>query len=179
MIPATTTNFLNIFSRIDRIGRVRILAKGYGGTVGDLTIRPTAKFIKAGFIAAGVIFLGLEIAYFAMWRDSLSAIFTAVPPLILIWPAVRAIRRHFTKATIVGDRLRFESGLTTRSTRNIQITKIQDARVDQGVMQRLWNVGNLSIETAGEASRLTIANVDDPQRLADEILNRAQHGAGA
>ncbi|HEY1340355.1 MAG TPA: PH domain-containing protein [Bryobacteraceae bacterium] len=145
----------------------------------DLTIRPTAKFIKAGLIAAGVVFLGLEIAYFAAWRDSLSAVFAAVPPLILLWPAVRAIRRHYTKATMIGDRLRYESGITTRSTRNIQISKIQDVRVDQRVMQRLWNVGDLSIETAGETSRLTLANVDDPQRLADEILNRAQHGAGA
>jgi membrane protein YdbS with pleckstrin-like domain len=44
-------------------------------------------------------------------------------------------------------------------------------------MQRIFNVGNLSLETAGEASRLTIHNVDKPQALADEILNRAQKGA--
>ena len=35
------------------------------------------------------------------------------------------------------------------------------------------------IETAGEASRLIIINVDNVQTLADEILNRAQHGATA
>jgi hypothetical protein len=45
--------------------------------------------------------------------------------------------------------------------------------------QRMCNVGDLSIETAGEASRLTVHNVDDPQALADEILNRAQKGASA
>ena len=36
------------------------------------------------------------------------------------------------------------------------------------------SVGNISIETAGEASRLTIPDVDSPQSVADEILNRSQ-----
>jgi uncharacterized membrane protein YdbT with pleckstrin-like domain len=48
--------------------------------------------------------------------------------------------------------------------------------VDQRLTQRLWKVGDLSIETAGEASRLTIRNVDDPQTLADDIMTRAQTG---
>jgi uncharacterized membrane protein YdbT with pleckstrin-like domain len=86
------------------------------------------------------------------------------------------MRRRFTKTTITGDRLRFESGMAAKTTRNIQISKIQDVRVDQRVSQRMFNVGDLSIETAGESSRLTVHNVDDPQALADEILNRAQKG---
>jgi uncharacterized membrane protein YdbT with pleckstrin-like domain len=53
---------------------------------------------------------------------------------------------------------------------------VQDVRVDQRLTQRLWKVGDLSIETAGEASRLTIRNVDDPQTLADDIMTRAQTG---
>ena len=78
---------------------------------------------------------------------------------------------------ITGDRLRYETGVTSKITRNIQLSKVQDVRVDQRLMQRIWNVGNLSIETAGEASRLTIPNVDHPQSLADEIMNRVQRGA--
>ena len=46
-------------------------------------------------------------------------------------------------------------------------------------MQRVFNVGNLSIETAGEASRLTLSSVDEPHKLADEIMNRAQAGQSA
>jgi uncharacterized membrane protein YdbT with pleckstrin-like domain len=88
----------------------------------------------------------------------------------------RMMRRRFTKTSITGDRLRFESGMTSKTTRNIQISKIQDVRVDQRMSQRMFNVGDLSIETAGEASRLTVHNVDGPQALADEILNRAQRG---
>jgi len=45
------------------------------------------------------------------------------------------------------------------------------------VLQRMFGIGNLSIETAGEASRLTIRNVDRPQEVADEIL-AASHNTG-
>ena len=144
----------------------------------ELTIQPTAKFLKAGALLAAVIFLGLEIAYLALWQASVGAWVMAVPVLVMVWPAMRALRRRLTRTTVTGDRLRFETGMATKSTRTIQLSKVQDVRVDQRLAQRIFNVGDLSIETAGEASRLTIHNVDNPQGLADEIMNRAQKGSG-
>ncbi len=143
----------------------------------DLTIYPTAKFIKAGALLAGILFVGLEIACVVSWNAVVGPLAMVLPALVLVWPAIRALRRRLTKATIGGERLRYEAGLLTKSTRTIQLPKVQDVRVDQRLFQRLVNVGDLSIETAGEASRLTIHNVDDPQALADEILNRSQKGA--
>jgi uncharacterized membrane protein YdbT with pleckstrin-like domain len=151
-----------------------------GVAVPDLTIQPTAKFIKAGTILVAVVFLALEIGCLLSWNAKVgSALIMIAPPLLFLWPLSRAVRRRYTKTTITGDRLRFESGIAAKTTRNIQISKIQDVRVDQRVSQRMFDVGDLSIETAGESSRLTVHNVDDPQALADEILNRAQKGAGA
>jgi uncharacterized membrane protein YdbT with pleckstrin-like domain len=148
--------------------------------VNELTIRPTAKFIKAGAVCAAIVFLALEILYL-VHRDQLGGRtwLMALPPLILLWPAARALRRNLTRAVIGTDRLRYETGVTFKTTRNIQLAKIQDVRVDQRMMQRMFNVGNLSIETAGESSRLTIVNVDSPQAWAEEIMNRAQRGATA
>ena len=145
----------------------------------DLVIRPTLKFIKVGAVAAAIVFLGLEILYITQWRGSGDAWLMALPPLVLLWPLERWMRRQASKATVSGERLRYETGMISRSTRNIQLSKLQDARVEQRLLQRLCGVGNLSIETAGEASRLTIPNVDDPQALADEIMNRAQAGAAS
>jgi uncharacterized membrane protein YdbT with pleckstrin-like domain len=145
--------------------------------VTDLVVRPSAKFIKAGAILAAIVVLGVEIAYLAKWRHNEALTWVPIAALlVLLWPAERWLRRHFTKAVVAADRLRYEVGVTSKSTRNIQLSKVQDVRVDQRIVQRLWNVGNLSIETAGEASRLTIRNVDNPQALADEIMNRAQKG---
>lgn len=144
----------------------------------DITIQPTTKFIKAGAIFAVLIILALEIAYIAVWNGP-AGWWMALPVLVLAWPAMRALRRRLTKTTITGDRLRYETGVAAKSTRNIQLSKVQDVRVDQRLLQRIFNVGDLSIETAGEASRLTIHNVDDPQALADELMNRVQKGPAA
>src|SRR4051794_3065215 len=139
----------------------------------DLVIRPTAKFLKAGAVLAGLIVVGLEILIATQWTGT--SLLMLAPVVILLWPAMRALERRFTKAVIAGDRLRYETGMTSKSTRTIQLTKVQDVRVDQGMMQRIFNIGDISIETAGETSRLSIANVDNAQALADEILNRSQH----
>ena len=145
----------------------------------DLTIRPTAKYVKAGAILAAVAVAGLEIMCWVSWNQAAGgAWIMALPPLILLWPAWRAMKRTFVKTTITGDRLRYEVGMAAKSTRTIQLSKVQDVRVDQRLAQRLWKVGDLSIETAGETSRLVLHDVDNPQPLADEIMNRAQQGAG-
>ncbi len=143
----------------------------------DLIIQPTAKFIKAGAIVTALVIAGLDLLYYSYASD-LRPWLLAAPVLLFLWPASRQLRRQFTKASITGDRLRYESGMTSRSTRNIQLSKIQDVRVDQAVMQRIFGVGNLSIETAGESSRLVLLNVDKPQELADEIMNRVPKGGG-
>jgi uncharacterized membrane protein YdbT with pleckstrin-like domain len=148
--------------------------------VSELIVRPTAKFIKAGAILASIVFLGLEIAYLAEWRQKEALAWVPiVAPLVLLWPAERWLRRRFIKMVVTADRLRYEVGMISKTTRNIQLSKVQDVRVDQRLVQRLWKVGDLSIETAGGASREKIPNVDNPQALADEIMNRAQKGATA
>jgi putative membrane protein len=143
--------------------------------VPDLIIRPTLKFITAGTILAAFVVAGLDILYWAQ-AGGAPLWLMALPVLLLLWPAARRIRRRYTVTTISGDRLRHEVGVATRSTRNIQLSKIQDVRVDQSITQRLFGVGSLNIETAGESSRLTLRNVDKPQALADEIMSRAQKG---
>ncbi|MGO4883464.1 MAG: PH domain-containing protein [Bryobacteraceae bacterium] len=146
----------------------------------DTVIRPTMKFIKLGYVAVLVVIVaGLVGAYLLPPDDRQYRYWVmGLPVLLLIWPVRRHILQRFTKATIVGDKLRYEVGALHKSTRNISLPKVQDARVDQSVMQRVFDVGNLAIETAGEASRLTIRNVDRPQRVADEILAASHNPIG-
>jgi len=137
-------------------------------------IRPTMKFIKLGYALVLLLIVACAVLFFTMippeneWRDRPWIL--AIPALLLIWPLRRHIAQRFTKATIAGDKLRYEVGAMSKSTRNISLPKVQDARVDQTVTQRMFGVGNLSIETAGESSRLIIRNVDRPQQVAEEIL---------
>ena len=145
----------------------------------DLTIRPTAKFLKTGTILTALVFLAVEIVYFIYWRDreNLSLV-PLVVPVVFLWPLMRWLGRRSIKAIVSGDRLRYETGVAAKSTRTIQLSNLQDVRVDQGLWQRLFDIGDISLETSGEASRLTIRNVDRPQAVADELMNRSQHTAG-
>jgi uncharacterized membrane protein YdbT with pleckstrin-like domain len=148
--------------------------------VPDITIKPTAKFLKAGTVVAALVFLALEFECLTSWKEEIDKVgdwLMILPVLLLLWPAVRAMRRQFTCITLTADRLRLETGALSKTTRTIQLSKLQDVRVDQSFMQRIFGVGDLSIETAGQGSRETVHNVDSPQALADEIMNRGQKGA--
>lgn len=146
----------------------------------DTVIRPTMKFIKLGYAVVLLLIVAGAVLFFTMvpqdneWRNRPWVV--ALPALLLIWPIRRHLAQRFTKATIAGDKLRYEVGVLAKTTRNISLPKVQDARVDQSVIQRMFGIGDLAIETAGEASRLTIENVDRPQEIADQIL-AASHGA--
>jgi membrane protein YdbS with pleckstrin-like domain len=143
--------------------------------VSDLTIRPTAKFLIARFIVTAIVYVAFVVWWYVSLRDKgVTDIFPAIALIIFLPAFRRLIARQLTKISIVGDRLRYETGFASKTTRTIQISKVQDVRVDQTPMQRMFGVGNISIETAGEASRLTIHDVDAPQTVADDILNRAQ-----
>lgn len=145
----------------------------------ETAIRPSLKFIQAGFAVVLVLLIGALVVHF-MYLDPQGQPpwLPAVAALLLLWPAARAIRRTFTKMTIRGDKLYSETGALSKQTRIIQIPKIQDVRVHQSFGQRLLGVGDLSIETAGEGSRLTISNVDRPAALAEQILELVQHEHG-
>jgi len=153
--------------------------------VAEITIRPTTKYVKAGALVLLLVVLAADIAYLVQVRDTPAWTqygnylrwAVLLPPLLLLWPLTRWMRLRYIKAVIAADRLRYETGMAAKTTRNIQLSKIQDVRVDQSVSQRLFGVGTISIETAGEASRLTIANVDDPQKVADEIMTASQRGS--
>ena len=62
-------------------------------------------------ICAVLVFLAVEIAWYTQWRENEKLRFLPIiAPLVLISPALRALRRQFTKTTISGDRLRYEAG---------------------------------------------------------------------
>ena len=148
----------------------------------ELVIRPSMKFIKLGYLVVFALILGAFIAQNQL-KDSLPVDMPLWPipgvfALLLLWPIARHIRQRFTKMTMVGDKLRYETGMLSKSTRTIQLSKVQDVTVKQSVGQRMGGVGDLSIETAGETSRLTFSNIDRPQEIADRIID-ASHQLGS
>lgn len=145
----------------------------------EQVIRPSLKLIKAGYAAVVLLIVAAVVVHAKYLQDQQYPLLPAACALLLLWPIQRHIRSRFTKATFVGDKLRYESGFLSKSTQTIQISRVQNARVDQTLGQRILGIGDVSIETAGETSRLTIVNVDRPNEVADRIIAASQRSQGA
>jgi uncharacterized membrane protein YdbT with pleckstrin-like domain len=145
----------------------------------DMLVRPSMKFIRLGYILVLVLVLAAAVAVFSSAVPGAPPWTPAVVAVLLLWPAARHLRQRLTSIRITADKLRYESGFFSKTTRTIQLPKVQDVRVDQTLGQRIAGVGNLSIETAGETSRLTIGNIDGPQAVADRIIDASRKGEGA
>lgn len=140
-----------------------------------MVVRPTLKMVRLLNWVVFLLAIGILI-YVQNTPDNRAWWMLVFPALILICSAYLQIKRRFTVMTITGDKLRYETGVFSKSTRNIVVTKVQDVRVEQTLSQRIFGVGSLSIETAGESSRLTINCIDHPQAVADQILDASQAG---
>jgi uncharacterized membrane protein YdbT with pleckstrin-like domain len=145
----------------------------------DIVIRPSMKFIRAGYVITFLVVAGAAfLTYQHLPPPSYPTWLPALWLILFIWPIKRHIQRQAVKLTIAGDKLRYETGMASKSTRLIQLPKVQDVRVVQSVMQRMLGVGDISIETAGENSRLMVHNLDQPQQLAEQLTDLAGHASG-
>ena len=147
----------------------------------EMIIRPTMKFIYMGYVVVIVIVVASVVAMERMQLPpeipaSLRPWIPFLPVLLLLWPVKRHLLNRLTKMTILDDKLRYERGFLSRTTRTILISRVQDVTVHQRVGQRIFGLGDLSIETAGEASRETIVNIDRPKEIADHINELSQRG---
>ncbi len=143
----------------------------------EVVVRPTLKYIRIGYAITLLIIAG-AVAAWAIFLSQQQPWVLIAPVLLLLIPLNHHIQRQATRTTMTGDRLRYETGMLSKTTRTIQLSKVQDVRVDQTLRQRIFGIGDISIETAGETSRLTLRNVDSPQQIADQILAAAQKGQG-
>jgi len=141
-------------------------------------VTASVKIIKIGYVLCLLTAIGIAVYLLAIRnQDERMWGLLGLPALAALYLAVRHIRRRLVKLTILDDRLRYEAGLLSKTTRTMELAKVQDVRVDQTVGQRMLNIGHLSLETAGETSRIVMPSVDRPHEAADRILelSRGRH----
>jgi membrane protein YdbS with pleckstrin-like domain len=141
-----------------------------------MVIRQSAKLILVGYIFFILVEIGIAIVWFATklhpdipyWAPMI------LPAVLLVFLAIRHIQRTSTRLKVEGERLRYEAGIFSKTTRTIELAKVQDVRVDQTLFQRMLNVGNLSVETAGSSSRIEIPSIDKPNEASSHVLDLAK-----
>jgi uncharacterized membrane protein YdbT with pleckstrin-like domain len=140
-----------------------------------IQLKASLKMIKAGYAFSLLLALAFA-AYISSIQTPDPRLWwlLAIPVACGIYAMVLHLQKAFTHLTIENGRIRYESGMLSKSTRTMDLSKLQDVRVDQSVSQRLMGIGDLSIESAGNTSQIVILSIDSPQEAADRILELAR-----
>jgi membrane protein YdbS with pleckstrin-like domain len=141
-----------------------------------MQLRQSLKAIIAGYALCVAAELAIVVYWIAAQPQSAIPVWAPmlIPVVLALFVAIRHVRRRMTMITVTPDRLRYESGLFSKTTRTVELMKVQDVRVDQTMGQRMFNIGDISLETAGGSSRIVMPSIDDPHTAADHVLKLAQ-----
>ena len=93
-----------------------------------------------------------------------------VVPFIIAW-----VKRSAMVLRVYRDRITLEQGIMSKCQRELFIRDIRSVDIDQSFMNRIFNIGDLTISTAASADATDfIAGVPNPQQVRDLIIARRQ-----
>jgi uncharacterized membrane protein YdbT with pleckstrin-like domain len=129
----------------------------------------------AAFLWIGVTALvAAASAQFDLGRGPGAIAVVTVGIVIFAYPALLHLRRQRYRYALTNYKLEVQTGLLARTTRNILLGKIQDVTVMSTILKRMFGIGDIVLETAGEAGRVTLKNVPNAKRNADIKLRELQ-----
>lgn len=146
-------------------------------SIDGVTLRPSMKIIVAADVVASAIAIAGAWAIYRYAKDA-PAWLPAIPFVVLLAPLRMHLRRLAVTLRFHDDHLTLETGMLSRVRRTVDMAKIQDVTVRQTLGQRLLNVGDLMLESAGESGAMSIRNLDRPRAIADAILASSRKSPG-
>ena len=103
----------------------------------------------------------------------LSSFVTLVFGIVFFIPSIlKHIRLTATFYTLTPTKLEIQTGLLSKSRRNVPLRHIQDVFVSETFKERLIGIGDIMIDTAASESTIRLDNVHEPRRYADMILEQ-------
>lgn len=141
------------------------------------SITPTMKFVRFGYAAAafGALFLAAFLAFVSRLAGvEISAWYGVFIGLsLLLIPAFYHLKQKTVRYTLTDAKIEIESGLISKTTKNIPLRSIQDVTVAANVSQRMLGFGSLIVDNAGDASsKIVLKNIDAPKKYADVLLKQ-------
>jgi len=139
--------------------------------------RSTIAFYLKGLLIAIVV------GVIAWLVDSIGLGAVGLVVVFAVVILVGFIRRFFTVYTITNQRLRIQRGIIARAVQQTQINRVQNVNTDQGIIQRLLQVGTVDFDTAGTGdSDFKFIGVNDPEKVVaavDKAHSESRAGATA
>ncbi len=90
------------------------------------------------------------------------------------WFAKQYAEWTTTNFVLTTSRLIYRSGVIAKSGIEIPLDRINTVFFGQSVIQRIFGMGNLVIESAGEQGRQTFTQISKPQRVQAEIYRQKE-----
>lgn len=132
-------------------------------------LRPTLRFIIAGYLLAGALALACA-ALIAMAPFRSFWLVLGVAAVLLAVPGWYHLRRETEVYRLTDRKIEIRHGLFNRTVRNIPLTSIQDVTATATLGERLLGIGDIVIESAAETGKIALRNVPQPARYAEAIL---------
>lgn len=139
----------------------------------ELTVRPTRKLIIAGYLICILLSAGWIWAY-ATWLQDKPQWIGALGLLTFVWPLWADFKTRLTTLRLETGKLSYRTGFGKISTRVLDVAKVRDVHVEQGMLQRMFGVGSIAVDTIGESGRIVMRNIDRPQEVANQILDSSR-----
>lgn len=86
--------------------------------------------------------------------------------LILLW---WWLTTKADKLTIKTDEIIWEHGLISKQYTEISMSSLRSVRVNQSLLQRILNAGNVEVYTAGDDPELVIKGMPNPDKIREYI----------
>ena len=130
--------------------------------------RPAAGTLLAG---GGAIWLLFAFPSMSIW---LAGALGAVLAAVLGWLAVRWLQRASTTFAVTTQRVALRGGLLVKKGWDIRLDRINDVSFDQSFSERLLGVGDLWVDTGGEAGMKGMARMPHPQAVRQLIFEKQE-----
>ena len=145
--------------------------------------RAILDFYIKGILATAVICLLIALATGTIGDETDKGLVTIVALVgVALTILVGFIKRVATSYTITNRRLHIKKGIVSRTIQETRLERVQNVNVTQGVIQRLFQIGDVDFDTAaGDDYNFIFAGVAEPQEVVEKVdeATRSLHNPGA
>ena len=86
--------------------------------------------------------------------------------LLLLW---WYLQTKADKITVKSDEIIWEHGLINKQYTEISLSSLRSVRVNQSLLQRMLNAGDVEVYTAGDRPELTIRGLPNPDLIREYV----------
>ncbi|MPZ58520.1 MAG: PH domain-containing protein [Rhizobiales bacterium] len=100
---------------------------------------------------------------------AVSAVLAAVA---IIWIFQAWFKRWITEIAVTDRRVIYKTGFIRRDTNEMQMDKVESVRVDQPILGRLLDYGDVSVLGTGKGEFARLKTIAEPLELRNQITGR-------